>query len=97
VPIITGERVTTAQGGFNPSFQRHRAEYRLSASLLPDGKVLEISVPVAPAGSGGAVFDVFGRVVGIATTPHSYGANLSIAIPASAIAQMRSRERPAAK
>jgi serine protease Do len=63
----------------------------------PEGKVLEISVPVAPAGSGGAVFDVFGRVIGIATTPHAYGANLNIAIPASAIAQMRSRERPAAK
>ena len=63
----------------------------------PDGKVLEISVPVAPAGSGGAVFDVFGRVIGIATTPHAYGANLNIAIPATAIAQMRSRARPAAK
>lgn len=63
----------------------------------PEGKVLEISVPVAPAGSGGAVFDVFGRVIGIATTPHSYGANLNVAIPAAAIAQMRSRARPAAK
>jgi serine protease Do len=63
----------------------------------PAGKVLEISVPVAPAASGGAVFDVFGRVVGIATMPHAYGANLNIAIPASAVAQMRSRERPAPK
>ncbi|HEX7403434.1 MAG TPA: trypsin-like peptidase domain-containing protein, partial [Usitatibacter sp.] len=62
-----------------------------------EAKVLEISVPIAPAGSGGAVFDAFGRLVGIATTTHSYGANLNIAIPASAIAQMRSRERPAAK
>ncbi|HEY4999875.1 MAG TPA: serine protease, partial [Usitatibacter sp.] len=62
-----------------------------------EGKVIEISVPVAPAGSGGAVFDAFGRLVGIATTPHSYGANLNIAIPASAIAQMRSRERTGAK
>ncbi len=40
--VITGERVTTPHGGFNPSFQRHRAEYRLSASLLPDGKVLDL-------------------------------------------------------
>jgi S1-C subfamily serine protease len=62
-----------------------------------EAKVLEISVPIAPAGSGGAVFDAFGHLVGIATTPHSYGANLNIAIPASAIAQMRSRESPAAK
>jgi len=42
VPIITGERVTTAQGGFNPSFQRHRAEYRLCAGLLGDGRVLDL-------------------------------------------------------
>jgi S1-C subfamily serine protease len=62
-----------------------------------EGKVLEISVPIAPTGSGGAVFDVFGRVIGIATTQHSYGANLNIAIPAAAIAQMRSREKPVEK
>ena len=65
--------------------------------IASEAKVLEISVPVAPAGSGGAVFDAFGHLVGIATTPHSYGANLNIAIPASAIAQMRSRERPETK
>lgn len=42
VPPITGERVSTAQGGFNPSFQRHRAEYRLCAGLLGDGRVLDL-------------------------------------------------------
>jgi SAM-dependent methyltransferase len=42
VPIITGERVSTADGGFNPSFQRHRAEYRLCASLLGPGRVLDL-------------------------------------------------------
>jgi len=39
---ITGERVSTAQGGFNPSFQRHRAEYRLCAPLLGPGPVLDL-------------------------------------------------------
>lgn len=63
----------------------------------PQAKVLEISVPIAPAGSGGAVFDVFGHIVGIATTPHAYGAGLNIAIPAAAIGQMRSREKAGAK
>jgi S1-C subfamily serine protease len=63
----------------------------------PEAKLLEISVPIAPAGSGGAVFDDYGRVVAIATTAHSYGANLNIAIPSAAIAQMRSRERAPAK
>jgi SAM-dependent methyltransferase len=42
VGIITGERVTTGEGGFNPSFQRHRAEYRLSAPLLGPGRVLDL-------------------------------------------------------
>jgi S1-C subfamily serine protease len=59
----------------------------------PNGKVLEISVPVAPTASGGGVFDQQGRLVGIATTPHTYGANLHVALPASWIAQIRSRGR----
>jgi SAM-dependent methyltransferase len=42
VPVITGERVSTAEGGFNPSFQRHRAEYRLCAPLLGPGRVLDL-------------------------------------------------------
>lgn len=42
MPLITGERVSTAQGGFNPSFQRHRAEYRLCAAMLGDGRVLDL-------------------------------------------------------
>jgi SAM-dependent methyltransferase len=40
--VITGERVTTAEGGFNPSFQRHRAEYRLCSGLLGEGRVLDL-------------------------------------------------------
>ena len=40
--MITGERVTTAQGGFNPSFQRHRAEYAQCATLLGPGRVLDL-------------------------------------------------------
>lgn len=40
--MITGERVSTAEGGFNPGFQRHRAEYRLSATLIGPGRVLDL-------------------------------------------------------
>lgn len=40
--MITGERVTTADGGFNPTYQRHVAAYRLCAPLLPDGRVLDL-------------------------------------------------------
>ncbi len=40
--MITGERVSARQGGFNPTFQRHVAAYRLCASLLPAGRVLDL-------------------------------------------------------
>ncbi len=57
----------------------------------PQGKVIEITVPIAAGGSGGAVFDTFGRLVGIATTPHGFGASMQIALPASWVTQMRTR------
>jgi S1-C subfamily serine protease len=57
----------------------------------PSGNVIEISVPIGPAASGGAVFDAHGRLVGIATTPHAYGAGMNAVLPASWFAQMRSR------
>lgn len=41
-PLVTGERVSSREGGFNPSFQRHRAEYRLCAELLGPGRVLDL-------------------------------------------------------
>ena len=62
-------------------------------ALMPDarGKMLQLSMPVAPNGSGGAVFDAYGKLVGIATNSHGHGASVSLAIPVSWIAQMRSR------
>jgi SAM-dependent methyltransferase len=40
--VITGERVSAPEGGFNPTFQRHVAAYRLCAPLLPQGRVLDL-------------------------------------------------------
>jgi len=40
--VITGERVSVPEGGFNPTFQRHVAAYRLCAPLLPSGRVLDL-------------------------------------------------------
>jgi serine protease Do len=57
----------------------------------PAGNVIEISVPIAPAASGGAVFDIHGKLIGIATTPHAHAAGANIALPVSWIAQARSR------
>ncbi|HVE68742.1 MAG TPA: class I SAM-dependent methyltransferase [Solirubrobacteraceae bacterium] len=39
---VTGERVTTPAGGFNPTWQRHVAAYRLCAPLLGPGTVLDL-------------------------------------------------------
>ncbi len=60
---------------------------------VASGKVYEISVPIAPTANGGAVFDTYGRLVGIAVTPHDYGANLQIAVPARWIGELRARNR----
>jgi len=57
----------------------------------PNGKLIELSTPVTAANSGGAVLDAFGHLVGIATAPHKYGAGLNVAMPASWLAQMRTR------
>jgi SAM-dependent methyltransferase len=41
--LVTGERVTTPEGGFNPTYQRHVAAYARCAELLPqDGLVLDV-------------------------------------------------------
>ena len=44
--IVIGERAVTAAGGFNPSWQRHRTNYALTAPLLPPGKVLDLGCGV---------------------------------------------------
>jgi SAM-dependent methyltransferase len=43
---VTGERVSTATGGFNPTWQRHVAAYALCAQLLPLGRVLDVACGV---------------------------------------------------
>jgi SAM-dependent methyltransferase len=43
---VTGERVSTSKGGFNPTWQRHVAAYRLCSRLLPGGRVLDLGCGV---------------------------------------------------
>jgi SAM-dependent methyltransferase len=47
--VVTGERVTTPEGGFNPTWQRHVAAYRLAATLLGD---VDPHAPVLDVGCG---------------------------------------------
>jgi S1-C subfamily serine protease len=60
---------------------------------VPNGKILELSMPIAASASGAPVLDPFGRVVGIATAPNTFGAGVNAAIASSSIAEMRSRAR----
>lgn len=57
-----------------------------------EGKLDELSMPVGQFSSGGPVFNEQGQLVGISMFQHRSG--LSIAYPASWIAQMRSRQSP---
>jgi SAM-dependent methyltransferase len=41
-PVVTGERVVTASGGFNPTWQRHVAAYALCGRYLGPGRVADI-------------------------------------------------------
>jgi SAM-dependent methyltransferase len=43
---ITGERVSSPEGGFNPTWQRHVAAYALSEPLLGPGLVLDLGCGV---------------------------------------------------
>ena len=56
-------------------------------------KALELSMPIASNGRGGAVFDQYGNLVGIATKSARFGANLSAAVSSGWISQMRQRGR----
>ncbi len=64
---VTGERVTTAERGFNPTFQRHRACYRFAARFLPAGRVLDLG-----CGTGHALDELAPREsVGVDVDPGS--------------------------
>ena len=43
---VSGERVSVREGGFNPTWQRHRAAYAACARLLPEGRTLDLGCGV---------------------------------------------------
>jgi SAM-dependent methyltransferase len=45
-PAVTGERVVTSRGGFNPTWQRHVAAYALTEPFLGPGRVLDVGCGV---------------------------------------------------
>ena len=81
--------------GANASGQLALTEGKVKGlKATPNGNVIEVSIPIAPAGSGGPVLDEYGRLVGLATTQHKLGAGLNIVLPASWLPQMLTRNAP---
>jgi hypothetical protein len=58
---------------------------------VDDGTIIQTTAPISPGSSGGGLFDLSGRLVGIMTFQHRYGQNLNFALPADWIGQMRAR------
>ena len=59
--------------------------------IVTDGTIIQTTAPISPGSSGGGLFDVAGRLVGIMTFQHRFGQNLNFALPADWIGQMRAR------
>jgi hypothetical protein len=55
------------------------------------GKVIQTTAPVSPGSSGGGLFDVDRKLVGIVTFQQRSGQNLNFAVPADWIFEMRNR------
>ena len=53
--------------------------------------MIQTTAPISPGSSGGGLFDLSGRLVGIMTFQHRFGQNLNFALPADWIGQMRAR------
>ena len=57
----------------------------------PEGKVIEVTMPISVEMSGGPLLDTYGKIVGVATAPHSYGEGRNVALPVAWINAARSR------
>jgi len=87
-----GDKVFTL--GMNPNGDFALTEGSVKqVRAVGENRVVELSTPVAATGSGGAVLDAFGKVVGVATNPHRFGPGVNAAISSANLAQMRSRTR----
>jgi hypothetical protein len=62
---------------------------------VPGGTVIQTTAPISAGSSGGGLFDLSGRLVGIMTFQHRFGQNLNFALPADWIGEMQTRRASA--
>jgi len=62
---------------------------------VPGGTVIQTTAPISAGSSGGGLFDLSGRLVGIMTFQHRYEQNLNFALPADWIGEMQTRRASA--
>src|SRR5258706_8352427 len=58
---------------------------------VDEGTVIQTNAPISPGSSGGGLFDVSGRLIGITSFYHKGGQNLNFAVPASWILDLPTR------
>lgn len=86
--IEKGERVVAVG---NPlGFERTVSEGIISGIRMDETglKLLQITTPIAEGSSGGPLFDMSGRVIGITTLKVLLGQNLNIAVPVEYVKEM---------
>ena len=67
----------------NPKGLEGTVSEGIISSLRPNGsfKILQVTAPISPGSSGGPLFDMEGRVIGVTTAAFAGGQNLNFAIP----------------
>src|SRR6516225_9560015 len=65
-----------------------------SIRTIDSQKILQITAPISPGSSGGAVLNERGEVVGVAVATLQDGQNLNFAIPASYLSTMKLAAKP---
>jgi len=62
-----------------------------SLRTIDEGTIIQTNAPISPGSSGGGLFDVNGRLIGITSFYHKRGQNLNFAVPASWILELPTR------
>jgi S1-C subfamily serine protease len=90
--VRAGQTVFVIGATQDPERQRALSQGQVTALREVDGTMtIQISATMAPASSGGGLFDAEGRLIGIATQQHKLGPNQNLAMPVDLLNQLRNR------